>query len=555
MRFRLLLTSFVGLLCALSQSAVGQEFYLPLSGLPAPSVFRSASGLPGGEYYEQRSDYVIDVSLDVERSVIVGSQLVTYHNHSPDTHRFLWMRLPGQPQGSLTFVDALVDAKGQELESTRYGTSLRIDLPVPLEPGEQLSFAVDFTVPVRPSAPDSEFFVAANFHPRMVPYTDIGGWQHGSPAGSGTTPDAGDFLVRITAPSHYLVVAPGELSNVRQVLTPRQAEQLAEAPGTPEPVLILPLHDRRPERVTTWVYAAESAREFVFAASPDLVWEAFGIESGSQTVLANVFSTAQAAGQTEAVRNALAATMEELSRITYDYPYAHVNLILAGDSTHSYPMVHIIGELFDDQAQGRMRMEMARAFLPAFLDRDTGDSIAAFVRGYAATTDVDRLGQALGVLRAAVLGDERFDQTFAGFASRWRTRRPHIVDLARYMGNASGVHLDEFWRDWLLTRKTVDLAIDDVRRDTEDSPTLRIVLKNPGRMALPVTLRLTSMDGNQRDVVVPVETWLSQTPHLLLDHPADLAKLELDPDGRLPDTDRSNNTWPPASQFGGDSGR
>ena len=61
--------------------------------LPTANVYRTASGAPGHQYWQQRADYEIDVELDDENQRLVGSERITYHNHSPDTLAYLWVQL------------------------------------------------------------------------------------------------------------------------------------------------------------------------------------------------------------------------------------------------------------------------------------------------------------------------------------------------------------------------------------------------------------------------------------------------------------------------------
>ena len=61
--------------------------------LPTPNVYRTASGAPGKEYWQQRADYAIDVELDDEKQHITGSETITYTNNSPDSLAYLWVQL------------------------------------------------------------------------------------------------------------------------------------------------------------------------------------------------------------------------------------------------------------------------------------------------------------------------------------------------------------------------------------------------------------------------------------------------------------------------------
>src|SRR5215213_9385326 len=61
--------------------------------LPTPNEQRTASGAPGNKYWQNRADYIIDVSLDETTNRINGKETVTYHNNSPDTLTYLWMQI------------------------------------------------------------------------------------------------------------------------------------------------------------------------------------------------------------------------------------------------------------------------------------------------------------------------------------------------------------------------------------------------------------------------------------------------------------------------------
>jgi hypothetical protein len=66
--------------------------------LPTPNVYRTASGAPGHEYYQQKADYVIDVRLDDSKQRIDGKETITYTNNSPDawsTYGFSWIKTCG----------------------------------------------------------------------------------------------------------------------------------------------------------------------------------------------------------------------------------------------------------------------------------------------------------------------------------------------------------------------------------------------------------------------------------------------------------------------------
>ncbi len=66
--------------------------------LPTPNTYRTASGAPGHQYWQQRADYDIQVELDDSKRRIDGTQTVTYHNTSPDVLTYIWLQLDQNQQ-------------------------------------------------------------------------------------------------------------------------------------------------------------------------------------------------------------------------------------------------------------------------------------------------------------------------------------------------------------------------------------------------------------------------------------------------------------------------
>src|SRR5579872_2265148 len=61
--------------------------------LPTPNTYRTASGAPGSNYWQQRADYDIDVELNDETQLITGKETVTYFNNAPEIMKYVWLQL------------------------------------------------------------------------------------------------------------------------------------------------------------------------------------------------------------------------------------------------------------------------------------------------------------------------------------------------------------------------------------------------------------------------------------------------------------------------------
>jgi hypothetical protein len=297
-QLRNLLTSLILAICSLSianaqplpnpkhSDSHGDRFYQIDQWLPTPNDQRTASGAPGPEYWQQRADYQISVTLDDSNQRISGVAKIDYHNESPHLLNYIWVQLDqnrfepdaisatASPAPSLaprvtfdrlrsifarlTFdggykIKSVKDQQGSPLTHTINETMMRIDLPKPMMPGESLSFSIDYAYNIIDSNLISgrsghEYFEKdgnyiyeiAQWFPRVVSYTDYTGWQNKQFIGRGEfTLELGNYDVSITVPEDMVVASTGELANPDQVLKPVWIERLAEARKSNKPMFIV----------------------------------------------------------------------------------------------------------------------------------------------------------------------------------------------------------------------------------------------------------------------------------------------------------------------------
>ena len=303
--------------------------------LPTANVYRTASGAPGPQYWQQRADYKIDVTLDENLRRVTASETVSYTNRSPDTLRYIWLQLdqnrfredstarmsetaanPGSvadieqrdilSYGKLaqehSFDDNLhgheilsvTDARGRDLPYTIVDTIMRIDLPTPLQPGQRSTFSIDWAFNIVDynriggrngydhfTDDDTYIYFLAQWFPRLVAYTDYAGWQHQQFLGSGEfTLEFGDYDVSITVPEDHIVSSSGELQNASRVLTAEQRQRLSDAREADKPVFIvtpeeaLANQQEKSAGTRTWEFKAENVRDFAWSSSRKFIWDA-----------------------------------------------------------------------------------------------------------------------------------------------------------------------------------------------------------------------------------------------------------------------------------------
>ncbi len=373
----------------------GKKFEQLGTMLPTPNEYRSASGSPGPEYWQQKADYVINVELDDNKQTIKGSEVITYFNQSPDPLTYLWIQLDqnmraensqtrlvtpssltqdsipayflARDDASLVDFDggfkltAVKDANGKDLDYIINFTMMRIDLPSVLQPGQQVVFSIDWWYNINNrmavgGRSGSEYFdddgnylyTIAQWFPRMAVYSDFQGWQNKQFLGRGEFALAfGDYDVKITVPSDHILASTGTLQNPKDVLTSTELKRFEQAKiSFDKPVIIVTQEEAEIKEKTksssksTWHYKATNVRDFAFASSRKFIWDAMAVKIGDKTPLAMSYYPKEGnplweKESTKAVKNAL----ETYSKYTIDYPYPKAISVHAASIGMEYPMI------------------------------------------------------------------------------------------------------------------------------------------------------------------------------------------------------------------------
>ena len=357
----------------------------------------------------------------------------------------------------------------------------------------------------------------------------------------------------------------------------------------------------------TWRFHIDHARDVAFVASRALVWDAAraNLPDGG-TVLAQSVYPAEAGGEAAWGRSTeyLKFALEDFSRRWFPYPWPNAINVGGPVGGMEYPgvlfdsmqdsgknlfylTVHEIGHSYfpmivgTDERRNAWMDEGLNTFIDVYESdafqggvygpkRDKefapgegppGDQIAALIGDPKAPTIMTRsdvIGGAYGhpvsyfktaygmiLLREDILGPDRFDPAFRKFIRDWAYKHPKPSDFFRAMESESGEYLGWFWRGWFFNNWQSDMAVDGVTYvDGDPAKGARIAVSNLGQLVLPATLRVTFKDGTKRDLNIPAETWMQSGGHVFaIDGGQPVAMVTVDPDHRLPDRDRSNNSW------------
>ncbi|MGK9124168.1 M1 family metallopeptidase [Olivibacter sp. SA151] len=151
----------------------------------------------------------------------------------------------------------------------------------------------------------------------------------------------------------------------------------------------------------------------------------------------------------------------------------------------------------------------------------------------------------LVLLRDVILGPERFDYAFRQYIHNWAYKHPQPADFFRSIENGAGEDLSWFWRAWYYHNWQLDQAIKGVSYvNGEPKNGVIITVENKQQMAMPILARIKESNGTIHNFTVPVEIWQRGADATFnVSTQSKIISVELDPEHKIPDIDRSNNSW------------
>jgi len=540
--------------------------------LASPNDQRTASGAPGHQYTQQKVDYVMDIRLEESTNKIYGDENITYYNNSKDHLDYLWVQLDqnmraddsktplATSQGASAFLTPenfkstylkegkgfgfnieKVESNGKALSHFINRTMMRVNLPKKLAPGQEFKFRIKWNYKINDinkdggrsgleSFPDgNNNYTIAQFFPRLAVYNNVEGWQNMQFWGrSEWALEFGDYVVNLTVPEDHIVDATGVLQNEKEVLTKTQRKRWEKARKTfDNPVMIVTQEEAekaekgRATNTKTWKFKAQNVRDFAFASSRKYIWDAMATDVNGKTVMAvSLYPKEGNPLWEEHSTRAVATTLIEYSKLTFDYPYPKAISVHSERQGMEYPMIcfnfgrpNADGTYSDRTKKGMLGViihEVGHNFFPMIVNSDErqwtwmDEGLNSFVEILAEDVydaelfasnpakDITRYmggdqsnispimsqgdyvkqfgpnayskpAAGLYILRKTIMGPELFDHAFRTYSKRWMFKHPTPADFFRSMEDASGMDLDWFWRGWFYTTDVTDMGIKEVK--------------------------------------------------------------------------------------------
>jgi len=572
-------------------------------------------------YWQQHVDYKMAIDMDVKTYQYKGKQTLVYTNNSPDILKRVYYHLyfnafqPGSEMDvrSRTITDPdrrvkdrisklqpneigyikvnTLTQNGVTLNYETVGTVLEVNLAKPIQPGESVTFDMDFDgqvpVQIRRSGRNNKEGVAlsmAQWYPKMAEY-DFEGWHADPYIGREFHSVWGDFDVKITIAKNYIIGGTGYLQNPNDIGYGYETEKVKR-----------PKTDK-----LTWHFIAPRVHDFTWAADPDYIHDTMQVPDGPMLhfFYKNTLTKEQK-DNWKRIQPKSVEFMQYYSNMVGRYPYKQYSIIQGGDGGMEYAMCTLLlGEgTYEGLIKGVIAHEMAHTwfqFLLAsneskhpwmdegfatYIENDAINSI--FNEGKAnpsvdayesyiylvksgkeqpLTTHADRYnfnraysiasyskGAVFLAQLGYIMGEENLKQTIKKYFIDFAFKHPTPNDIIRTAEKVSGLELDWYLTDFAQTTNTIDYGVKTIEGNT-------ITLERIGLMPIPIDVTVTYTDNSTEDFYIPlqmmrgekpttatlIKDWAWAYPTYSFEVSKAVKSVEIDPKNLMADINKENN--------------
>ena len=569
-------------------------------------------------YWQQHVDYKMDIDMDVNTYQYNGKQTLVYTNNSPDVLNRVYYHLyfnafqPGSEMDvrSRTIEDpdrrvgdrisklapneiGYIKVKslkqdGKTLSHETVGTVLEVDLAKPIQPGESVTFTMDFNAQVpqqiRRSGRDNAEGVALSmtqWYPKLAEY-DFEGWHADPYIGREFHGVWGDFEVNLTIDKNYVVGGTGY----------QQGE--AEVKGNKK----------------TLRFKAPRVHDFTWAADPDYIHDTMQVPNGP--MLHFYYKNDLPAENLQFWKDLQPKTvqlMQYFSKNVGQYPYDQYSVIQGGDGGMEYAMCTLItGKRSFGSLVGVTAHELAHTWFQFLLASNEAkhewmdEGFTSYISDYAMdainntnlknpaagayngyyylvksgkekpqSTHADRYetNMAYGITAynkgsvflsqlGYIIGEDNLKKTLKKYFDDFSFKHPRPLDIIRTAEKISGLELDWYLMDWTQTTNTIDYAITSLE---ENNSITTVNLERIGLMPMPLDLEVEYTDGTTEQYYIPLQmmrgekpvatttkiindwAWAYPTYSFSISKPKSMIKsITIDPNQLMADIDKTNNT-------------
>jgi hypothetical protein len=451
-------------------------------------------------------------------------------------------------------------------------------------------------------------FQVAQWYPRVAVYDDLrrGGWDNDPYLGASEFyNNYGHFDVSIDVPAGWIVGSTGVLQNPEEVLTAKARERLSHVLESDTTRTIVGASERGAGISTAagdrlvWHFVADTVADVAWATSSQYVWDATRATiPGKGAIPVNILYLPGHATGYASVGPRTRHALDFYSRLWMPYAFPLLTVVDGPEGGMEYPQLIMSGAGAADHETGHQWWPMmvgVNETWYGFMDEGFNQymNILSNQDARHLPRSVDGQGQAYGrvsgdereaplvwdanyggemyrfqaygkapemlSMLGGIVGDSAVTSAMSDYAKAWRFKHPSPWDYAFFMSNALGRDLGWFWYYWLYTTDAVNGSIQNV---TTTGNKTTVLVHQAGEMPSPVVLKVQfaptgksikpmtnsrMTDTLTAIVTYPVDVWFdgSRTFKATLDFGGrKIEKITMDPFGRFPDADASDNVWP-----------
>lgn len=561
-------------------------------------------------YWQQHADYQMEIDMDVNTFQYNGKQTLVYTNNSPDILNRVYYHLyfnafqPGSEMDvrSLTITDPdyrvgdrisklqpseigyikvnTLKQNGKSLSYETVGTVLEVTLDQPIQPGEKVTFNMDFDAQVpkqiRRSGRNNKEGVALSmtqWYPKLAEYDDEG-WHADPYIGREFHGVWGNFDVKLTIDKDYVVGGTGYLQSEKKAKKGKKT-----------------LH-----------YIAPNVHDFTWAADPDYIHDTMQVPNGP---LLHFYYKKDLPKENlkywKDLQPKTVQLMQFFSKHIGQYPYKQYSVIQGGDGGMEYAMCTLItGKRKLGSLVGVTAHELAHTWFQFLLatneakhewmdegfttyistlamnhlaEQKRDNPLTGVYRGYInlatsgkeqpLTTHADRYkyNQAYGAAAYSkgavfiaqlgyIIGEDNLKKTLKKYFNDFAFKHPKPMDIIRTAERITNFELDWYLIDFAQTTNTIDYGLKSVEDKT-------ITLERIGLMPMPLDITVTYTDGTTEAFYIPlqmmrgekptsatvIKDWAWAYPTYSFETEKTVKSVEIDSSQMMADINRTNNTF------------
>ncbi|WP_412559578.1 M1 family metallopeptidase [Winogradskyella sp. MIT101101] len=592
----------------LSLSCIALVFSCGATEKPSQSK-NSPIAKPKTEYWQQHVDYQMEIDMDVNTFQYKGKQKLVYTNNSPDVLSRVYYHLyfnafqPGSEMDvrSRTIADAdprvgdrisklqpneigfikvnSLKQNGTTITHETVGTVLEVKLAQPIQPGEKVTFDMDFDaqvpVQIRRSGRNNKEDVALSmtqWYPKLAEYDDEG-WHADPYIGREFHGVWGDFDVKLTIDKDYVVGGTGYLKNETKAKGGKKT-----------------LH-----------FEAPKVHDFTWAADPDFIHDTYEMPNGPKLhFYYKKDLEPKYLENWKKLQPDTAKLMDFFSENIGEYPYDQYSVIQGGDGGMEYAMCTLItGQRSYGSLLGVTAHELAHTWFQFLLATNEAkhewmdEGFTSYISNLAEnelnetkkdnpqvgsyrnyiglansgyeqplTTHADRYAynQVYGAAAYSkgavfmaqlgyVIGEDNLKKTIKKYYDDFAFKHPKPMDFIRTAERVTDFELDWYLIDFGQTTNTIDYAVKAVEGKS-------ITLERMGLMPMPIDLSVTYTDGSTEEFYIPlqmmrgekptsattIDDWAWAMPTYTFEANKAVKSVEIDPSQMMADVKRENNS-------------